>query len=153
MKLKRTCRCRAFTLVDTLIAFLILAVGGLSLSTALPTLSRSHAIADETSKAVQLASRQLEQLRLVRFENITYETLRDLDLIETWSGEGPYTFTNLSTDTATNFSPARALNQGEGRIYIEEIDSNVKTIRVEVVWLAASGQRRSVSVETAVGRY
>ncbi|MFN8139562.1 MAG: hypothetical protein U0R49_07175 [Fimbriimonadales bacterium] len=151
--MKKLRRSRGFTLVDTLIGFMVLAIGGLSLASVLPTLSRSGEMADENSKAAQLASRMIEQLRLARFENLNPTALHDLGLIQTYDGEGPMEFTNVSADTSTRFSPATALKSGRGEIEITSPTSNLKIVEVRVLWRSASGADRSITFQTAVGRY
>ncbi len=123
------------------------------MAASLPTLARSAAMADENSKATQLAARMIEQLRLARFENLNYSTLRGLGLVDEWSGSGPYTFTNIAVDGSIGFSPAKALKNGKGEIEIRDVNVNLKTVVVRIRWTAASRASRIVELETAVGRY
>lgn len=144
---------RGFTLLDAMIGFMVMAFLSLGFVTVTTVLRKSQHMSDDASKAVQIAQRQIEQLRLVGFDNLTYAGLQSLDLLDDWDGEGPFTFSKISIEQATQFSPSAALHDGVGELYIDDIDDNSKKITVIVHWKNKVGEKQSVELETIIGRY
>lgn len=144
---------KGFSVVDCLFAFLVLGIGSLSLMALLSTLGRSHYMSDEMSRAVQIATRQLEQLRIVKYENLEPEKLSSLGLIDPWDGTGPLTFSKLPGEEAVKFSVSHSLKKGIGEVEINDINDTVREVIVRVKWESPSGKTRSVELSTVVGKY
>lgn len=145
-------RSRGFTLVDSMIGFLILAIGALAFCATVPVVSRSHHMADEQTKAVQIAQWQIEQVRQTGFLNLTFERLYPLGLVDDWDGDGPMTFTNAPVVQAGRFSPSAQLRNGTGELEIVDHGSDIREARVTVRWTSPAGKDRSVELTTLVGK-
>jgi type II secretory pathway pseudopilin PulG len=145
-------RSRGFTLVDSMIGFLILAIGALAFCATVPVVSRSHHMADEQTKAVQIAQWQIEQVRQAGFLNLTFERLYPLGLVDDWDGDGPMTFTNAPVVHAGRFSPASQLRNGTGEMLIIDQSPDIREIRVTVKWTSPAGKSRSIELSTLVGK-
>lgn len=145
-------RSRGFTLVDSMIGFLILAIGALAFCATVPVVSRSHHMADEQTKAVQIAQWQIEQVRQTGFLNLTFERLYPLGLVDDWDGDGPMTFTNAPVVQAGRFSPSAQLRNGTGELEIFDHGSDIREVRVKVRWTSPAGKDRSVELTTLVGK-
>ena len=145
-------RSRGFTLVDSMIGFLILAIGALAFCATVPVVSRSHHMADEQTKAVQIAQWQIEQVRQAGFLNLSFERLYPLGLVDDWDGDGPMKFTNAPVVQAGRFSPSAQLRKGTGELEIVDQGSDIREIRVTVRWTSPAGKDRSVELTTLVGK-
>jgi type II secretory pathway pseudopilin PulG len=143
---------RGFTIIDSMIGVMVLIIGALSFTAALPVVSRSQKVADEQSKAVQIAQWQIEQVRQAGFLNLTFERLYPLGLVDDWNGEGPMTFTTAPNVEAGRFSPSLQLREGVGELVIEDATDAVREVRVTVKWKSPAGKDRSVMLSTLVGR-
>lgn len=109
-------------------------------------------MSDETSKATQIAAKEIELLRLVGYDNLERSQLEELGLIDI-TDDPEMTFTTLPEDHAMRFSPAAALREGRGVVEIYDVDPVVREVVVTVHWTSASGKPRSVSLTTMVGKY
>lgn len=145
-------RSRGFTIVDSMFGFMVLTVGTLAFCTSLPIVSRSHHMADEQTKAVQIAQWQIEQVRQVGFANLEFDRLYSLGLVDSMEPGGPMTFTRAPVVEAARFSPGALLRDGVGELEIVEISDSLRELRVTVKWTAPSGQHRSTRLQTIVGR-
>lgn len=145
-------RRRAFTLVDVIFSVLLLAMSSLTVAALIPTMARGQHMSDETSKATQIAAKEIELLRLVGYDNLTRERLEELGLIDV-TEEPDMTFSTLPEDHAMGFSPASVLRDGRGVVEVYDVDPVVREVVVTVYWTSAAGKPRSVSLTTMVGKY
>lgn len=145
-------RRRAFTLVDVIFSVLLLAMGSLTVAALIPTMARGQHMSDETSKATQIAAKEIELLRLVGYDNLSRERMEELGLIDV-TEDPEMTFSTLPEDHAMGFSPASALLDGKGVVEIYDVDAAVREVVVTVYWTSAAGKPRSVSLTTMVGKY
>jgi Tfp pilus assembly protein PilV len=141
-----------FSVLDALVGVFILAVGSLCVGSLMPTLARSQKMSHDTSMAVQIATRELEQLRLAGYANANYTSLRSLNLVDLYSGSGPYKFSNVNLDNASHLSAASALRSGTGELIIDQTTPTVRQLTVTVKWLSPNGTNRSVSMSMMLGK-
>jgi type II secretory pathway pseudopilin PulG len=151
-------RKRGFTLLDLLFGMFVLAVGSLSLAALLPVLSRSGHLSHAGSQAVQIASRQIEQLRIVKYENLVPEVLLQLGLVDTIqedpeTGEVVMRFSRIPGDDGTQFRVSSLLRDGIGEVRLEEPSPNVREVKVTVRWRSESGRPQEITLTTLVGRF
>ncbi len=143
---------RGFTIIDSMIGVMVLLMGALSFTAALPVVSRSQKVADDQSKAVQIAQWQVEQVRQAGFLNLSFERLYPLGLVDDWNGSGPMTFTTAPNVESGRFSPSLQLRDGVGELVIEDASDSIREVRVTVKWKSPAGNDRSVMLSTLVGR-
>lgn len=144
-------RCRGFSLLDAVIGLILLAITSLSIATLMPILSRSQHMSDEMSRAVQIATRQIEQLRLVGYNNLEYEPLFSLSLVDSWDGNGPMTFSRIPGDESTLFSVSSTLRDGVGELEILDVADDIRELVVRVKWTTASDNPQSIELTTLIG--
>ena len=145
-------RRRGFSLIDALVGSFILFVGGLSLTTLMPTMARSQKMSHEMSVATQIASRELEQVKLASYNNCTYSGLRSLNLLDAYPGSGPHTFSNVNLDQASHLSATNCLKNGIAELDISQPTTTVREARATVRWTSASGHAQAVTVSTLLGK-
>ncbi len=146
-------RSRGFLLLDILAGtfLLVILVGAF---VALHTASiRSGKTGEDYSRAIAIAQRELENLRLVGYDNLSDGHLLDLGLIDPEPTESPYSFKNVVLDDGTRFSAATALNKGDGTCQIWDVSNRVRGVRIIVSWKTKEGNGRSIVLSSAVGKY
>jgi hypothetical protein len=142
---------RGFMLIDVMIAtFLVvlLALGFFALHSAS---TRSAKAGEDYSRAIALAQREIEQLRLVGYNNLGYSQLYSLSLVDGTPNTSPYSFDHVVIDDGSKFSAATALKDGHGRLTIWNINDQVKGVEVQVTWTSQAGNTRNVTLGTAIG--
>ncbi len=145
-------------MLDLLFGMFILAIGSLSLAALLPVLSRSGHLSHSGSQAVQIASRQIEQLRIAKYENLVPETLLQLGLVETLqidpeTGEAVMRFSRIPGDDGTQFTVSNLLREGIGEVRLREPAPNVREVKVTVRWRSESGRPQEINLTTLAGRF
>ena len=130
---------RGMTLIEVLIAALILGVVTVIFGTALPMASLTSAVVSEDTFATTVARQKMEQIKGLRFENLDYERLLDRNVIDSAPQDAPYGFTNID-------NLQQALRDAQGEIDIQAIETGVKQIRVTILWTDARANPRSVSL-------
>lgn len=136
----------------------VLAVGSLSLAALMPVLSRSGHISHAGSQAVQIATRQIEQLRIAKYENLVPEVLLQLGLVETIqedpeTGEAIMRFSRIPGDDGTQFTVSNLLREGIGEVQLRDVAPNVREVSVTVRWRSESGRPQDITLTTLVGRF
>jgi hypothetical protein len=138
-------------LVDSLLATFTLALGALSLYALYPTVHRSHAMASDEVRAVQIAHRFIEHIQLLRPSDISFETLSQLNLIDQEDRVSPYEFTRIPMDESSMYSPNQTLRNGRGFVSWQTIDSGSVLVDVRIEWRSASGKQRQIQTGTIIG--
>jgi hypothetical protein len=140
-------------LIDALISIFTLALGAAAYYSLFPTVQRSQEMASGEVRAVQIASRFIEHIQLLRARDISYATLSQLNLVDPNQTQAPYSFTHIPLDEGSQYSPATALNSGVGRVSWEPLEADSVRVNVEVEWRSASGRTRTIRTGTIVGGY
>jgi type IV pilus modification protein PilV len=138
-----------FTLIEALVALLVMAFGMLAIASLQTTLSRSSDIAKQRSEAVRLAQVKMEELR--SFDGID-------------SGSGAYTYAdNVVSNTLgesitatvagsnTAFTRSWAITRSDGATATTGDDLE-KWINVQVVWNDRAGQQQRVTLNSVIAR-
>ena len=84
---------------------------------------------------------------------ISFATLRGLNLIEDNVGDNGYSFSHIPMDEASIYSPAQVLEGAEATLAIEDIDANSKLATVAISWTTATGRERTITTGTVIGGY
>ncbi|MES2226170.1 MAG: prepilin-type N-terminal cleavage/methylation domain-containing protein [Pseudomonadota bacterium] len=142
-----------FTLVEALIAFLVMAFGMLAVAGFQTTMSRNSDVAKQRSEAVRLGQQKIESLRTfqqVRSDGAGTIVNYEDDVV---SG-GPETINPSSADPyATNATYARqwwvTKNDGSTAAGAGDLE---KWIRVQVAWTDRAGEAQSVTLRSVISR-
>lgn len=148
----RARRRRGMMLLDTMIGMMVLSIMSLAFCALMPVMARGQKMSQEVSVANLIAAREMENLRLVGYDNLNYATLRGLGLLDEWSGTGPYTFSNVAQDASRKLSAATSLKNGVGEVSISDASTVLKSVIVTVRWTSPKGTARSVSISTLVSK-
>lgn len=145
-------RQRGMTLIDTMIGMFILSIGALSFCALMPIMARGQKMSQEVSVANQIATRELENLRLLGFNSLNATDIYSVGLCEAYSGSGPIIFSHVVQDEAKRLSAATALKNGVGEVTITDVSANLRSVIVTVNWTSASNKSRTLSLSTLVGK-
>lgn len=140
-------------LLDSLVALFILGMGAVTVYGMLPVIKRSHEIAQQESKAGQMAARMTEQLAMLKPSNLNTTTLSQLNLIDAGQIAQPWTFSHIPEDDGTNYSPAKVLRNGVGTLTTSDIGQGSVLVKVTITWNSPSGVARSFTTGTVIGGY
>ncbi|MDO9464051.1 MAG: prepilin-type N-terminal cleavage/methylation domain-containing protein [bacterium] len=128
---------RGFTLIETMIAILILSVGLIGLFTAFSNGPATIRRTAEISTATKIAQDAMEIIRDSSFATIT--------------GWGTFSNQDFTAITGNATQGLANLNSGVVLLSISDfIDSNIKQVSITVQWAGAQGQTFSRSITTLV---
>lgn len=140
-------------MLDALIGLFILGMGAIGYYSLLPVVHRSQEISQQESKAAQIAARVTEEFALLKPSEITYSTLRQLNLIDSNQTSQPWSFSRIPLDDGTSYSPAKVLRNGQGTITTSDLANGSVLVTVTISWTSPSGASRSFTTGTVVGGY
>ncbi|GEM_PF-4659475 len=128
---------QGFTLIETMIAVLILSIGLIGLFTAFSNGPATIRRTAEISTATKVAQDAMEIVRDSSFATIT--------------GWGTFSNQDFTTTTGNATQGLANLNSGVALLSISDfIDSNIKQVSITVQWAGAQGQTFSRSITTLV---
>lgn len=151
--IRRRLRQRGSILLDSLIGLMILSMAAVSFFTLFPTVHKSHAISEQEQKATQLGTKMLEHLQLLSPSKLNATTLTSMQLIDTGQTDAPFTFDDVPLDSATGFSPNRALKNGTGVLDIVDIGDGSTRVVLTISWESPSGSQSNVTMGTILGAH
>ena len=131
----------------------ILGLGAAAYFSLQPTMKRSQLLAQEEAKAIQMAHRMIEHLQLMKPSDISYANLQGLGLIDASPSSSPYSFSNVPLDDTTNYSPSKALQNGQGQLSVTPVDAGSVRLNIVISWKSPSGKSRSLSTGAIIGGY
>jgi hypothetical protein len=140
-------------LIDALIGFFILGMGAVAYYGLMPVLHRGHEIAQQESKAAQIATRVTEQIGMLKPADLNATTLNGLNLIDANQAAQPWSFDHIPLDDGTSYSPAKVLRSGKGFITTSDIGQGSVLVTVLITWKSPTGRSRSFTSGTVVGGY
>jgi len=103
----------------------------------MPMASLTGAVVSEDTYATTVARQKMEQIKALKYEQITYDMLCQRGIIDPTPNATPYSFTNVE-------SLPQVLRNGVGEIQMRNVQTGVTQIRITVVWTDARSNTRSV---------
>jgi hypothetical protein len=140
-------------LIDALVGLFILGMGAVAYYGMLPVVHRGHEIAQQESKAAQIAARVTEEFALLKPSEVSASTLAQLNLIDAGQTGQPWTFSHIPLDDGTSYSPAKVLRNGQGTITTTNLSQGSILVSVTVTWSSPTGKARTFTTGTIVGGY
>ena len=141
-------------MIDGLIGMFILGMGAVSFYALMPVMGRAHEIAQQESKAGQMASRIAEEFALLKPNEVHGPTLSALNLIDPGQADtGPWTVSHIPMDDGTDYSPAKQLRNGAGTVSTSNLAGGSILVKVQITWSSPSGAIRSYTTGTVIGGY
>jgi type II secretory pathway pseudopilin PulG len=153
IRIKRRRARRGSIFLDALVGVFVFGLGAAAFFGLMPQMSKSKEIARERSRALNMANRMVEQLRLLKGSDVNFNTLSQLNLIDGGQNGGKWTFTNIPLDQGTGHTPAQSLRNGQGTLEVQHLSDGTAIIKVEVAWTSASGKPAQIATGTAIGGF
>lgn len=139
-------------MLDSMVGIFILAMTAVALFSLVPAAQKLAVRSNQQSKAIQMTSRMIENLQLLRPSDLNATTLTSLNLIDAGQANPPFTFNNMPLDDSTKYSPSKALPGGTGTMTIANAAGNSKLVTVTISWTLES-RAHSYSSGTILGGY
>jgi type IV pilus modification protein PilV len=128
---------RGFTLIEVMVAIVILTIGLISLAGLLTTTMRSTTFGKNTTIANNLAQQELEDIRRQATTNFA-------SVIDSVAGSDPVNGVNPDqTEVITNY-----IVDFTREVYISDIDANSKDVAVRVLWTDVIGATHPTILRT-----
>jgi hypothetical protein len=133
---------------------MVLGIGAVAFFSIYPAIQQVELRGKQEAQAVQMGTRLIEHIQLLKPKNLTAETLTDLSLIDggQLAKPPPYTFSRIPLDEGSHYSPARTLPQGEGTMNVVDIENGCKRVDITIRWKTKGGWG-TVRLGTIVGGY
>lgn len=144
---------RGGVFLESLMSLFVLGLGASAFFSLLPTMQRSKHIANNSSIALQLAGRMIEQVQLLKKRDLNAKTLTQLNLIDANQTGSPYSFSRVPLDDASRYSPAQLLRNGTGIMTMTTLASGSVKVDLTISWTSASGRTASINTGTIIGAY
>ncbi|MBS1723093.1 MAG: hypothetical protein JSS66_09100 [Armatimonadetes bacterium] len=130
----------------------VLTLGALTVYQFVPTVSHSQAYASQRTRAVQFATRMVENLQMLSAANLNASTLTQLQLVDAGQSGTVLSFSHIPLDESTRYSPSTALPKGTGTLTLKNLSSGAVGAQVVITWKSPYGTR-SYTTGTVVGGY
>jgi Tfp pilus assembly protein PilV len=144
-----------FTLMEALIALLIMAFGMLAIAGFQTSLSRNSEVAKQRAEAVRLAQQKIEDLR--SFSQLSSSATGVVDYAndvvsgsDTITGGSTYNTTTYSSNTA--FTRTWTVTKDGTNSYASDGSDLQKWINVSVAWTDRTGTNQSVTLNSVISR-
>lgn len=118
----------------------------------MPVANRSRAKADYRNVATSLCEKMSEAIRHNGYANLDPAQLQAKQLIDSATPVATNTYSWSNIDTAVVDSPATVLPTGTGRMTVNQVDLDLKSVELLVSW-KEEGKDRSVRVSLLVANF
>jgi type II secretory pathway pseudopilin PulG len=132
-------RPNGLTLIEILIAALVIGATAVVFCTALSMASLTATVASQDTIAITCAREKMEQIKGLDFADLDYAGLLQHGLIDPYPDHLPYRFTyteNLHQD----------LRESRGELQIRDLETDIRQVCVSIRWTDARGHPRTVSL-------
>jgi hypothetical protein len=135
--------------MEVLFAIFLIAAGAFIVAATMPISNVSRQEAQYADKAMDLAQKQIEAIRVGGFSDANATELTALGLIDSSNPVATNTYTFTNSDSANLDNPALVLPNGTGTVKIESLSLTLTRITVTVNW-TNSGVAQSYSLGTLI---
>ena len=139
-------------LIDGLFAIGVLAMAAISFLTLLPVIQRTTESSSQQTLAIQMSSRVIEHLQMLKSTDCNAPTLYSLNLIDANQTSSPYTFTNIPLDNGSDYSPAKCLPHGQGLMTFSDLGNGSTMCQIQISWKGTAGTQ-TYTTGTVLGGY
>jgi prepilin-type N-terminal cleavage/methylation domain-containing protein len=133
----------AFTLIEVMIAVMLLCFTAAVFTALFPPSLRVRSQAENVTRATLLAQQKIEQLRALSYEDLNYDALRTANVIDASPTTSPFVFTQVA-------GLASDLPQGSGTLTLTETATDLTRVDVTVSWSGAVATGNNISVTTLI---
>jgi Tfp pilus assembly protein PilV len=141
---------RGFTLVEALVALLVMAFGMMAIAGMQATLSRASEVAKQRSEAVRLAQMKIEQLR--SFEQVAADATKVDYAGDIVNGNDTLSPTVGAYTTNTSFDRVWTVTRDGVNAPAADGSDPQKWVSVVVTWNDRTGQQQRVQLTTVISR-
>ena len=134
--MKRRC---GFSLIETMIAVLVLSFTVLVFGAVFPAASRMRWKGENVTRATTIAQQKLEQLRGQGYDGLTSSSLLAAGIVDASPTSSPYSITTAS-------GLGTALPSGTGTLTITDAGTDLKQAQVDITWGGLITQGNSVTL-------
>lgn len=121
---------RAFTLIEVMIAMMIIASGAVILYAVAPMAAKTGKMVGNYQQAASIVQHKIDQLRGVGYGRLVYDELLDAGIIDATPNASPYNFAGVDALTTV-------YKTATGTVQIVDFNANVKRITVTLTWSGA----------------
>lgn len=148
----RSHRSKGATLIESLFGIFLVAACAAVMAASLPIATGSRTQAEMMNKAIQIAEKEMEQIKRIGYVNLTATSLFNRGLIDSPAPDeqGRFIFTNVDSELVD--SPAQLLPQGQGFVTLSDVDLDLRQVTVEVRWVERT-RHRTYRISTLVGNF
>jgi len=145
---KRSIR-RGFSLIEVLFGIFMVSLCATVLAATMPTANQSRAKANNSTKAISLAQKQIETIRSAGYASITPERLEALGLIDSRVSVSANTFSFTNVDNGIFDNPSTVLPSGIGTVRIRQDALELREVLIILTW-QEKGRTKSYSLGTKI---
>jgi type IV pilus assembly protein PilV len=132
-----------FTLIEVMIAVLILSFAVAVFAPLYPLSMRMRSKAENVTRATTLAQQKIEQVRALPYSTVTYSGLRANSLIDASPNSSPYSFTTVD-------GLASKLPEGTGTLTLSTPATDLMQVDVTVTWGGLVQNGNTVTMSTQI---
>lgn len=136
---------RAFTLIEVMIAMMVIASGAVILYAVAPMAAKTGKMVGNYQQAASIVQHKIDQLRGVGYGRLVYDEMLDAGIIDAAPNASPYSFATVDALTSV-------YKTATGTLEVADYNANVKRITVTLTWSGAgNGQGNgSMSVQALI---
>lgn len=129
----RVRRRRGQTLIDVIVATMVIAWGVLAFVAIYPSASRSSRTSADYAQACTATQHKIDQMRAIGYGRLNYADLRNGGIIDTTSNASPYRFEAIDGLSAAFWNPV-------GTITVSTVSTDLAKVTVRLEWKATPGR-------------
>jgi type II secretory pathway pseudopilin PulG len=140
-------RRRGSATLEVIFAILIISTAAMMFSALIPPAIKTERMMSSHQQATSLIQHKIDQLRGVGWGRLTYNELRDAEIIDTTATSSPFRWD--AADNLTTYYKAAT-----GTIAVSDFDANIKRVTVTLTWTGAAARQGNgtLSVVTLIAK-
>ncbi len=147
MKRARLSRYAAFSLLEVMVAIILVAMAGVMFTALIPTAAKTSKMVGNYSQACSIIQHKVDQLRAVGYGRLNYLELKNASIIDPEPSEHPFHFTQVDGLGELFVNP-------NGTINIEDWDANTKKVTISLTWTGSAQHQANgdLAIEILISR-
>jgi len=138
-----------FTISETLLSVFLIGSAATIVGATMPVASVSKSKAMYTTLAANYAQKQIEQIKVLEYGNLTPARLLEAKLIDSVTPISGTTYAMTTVDSEVSGNIAKLLPSGTATLTVTQPNNELKQIEINISW-SERGKARSYKVGTLV---